>query len=92
MLLKPLFRLPQKMNLRFVKYFKLCLALSIFAIISTVVLLFTVGLNFGIDFKGGTLMQIETPGPADVGSLRPSSRAWGWARSSCKVSGSLTRF
>ena len=70
MLLKPLFRLPQKMNLRFVKYFKLCLALSIFAIISTVVLLFTVGLNFGIDFKGGTLMQIETPGPADVGSLR----------------------
>jgi preprotein translocase SecF subunit len=58
------------MNLRFVKYFKLCLGLSIFAILGTVVLLFTVGLNFGIDFKGGTLMQIETPGPADVASLR----------------------
>jgi preprotein translocase subunit SecF len=70
MLLKPLFRLSQKMNLRFVKYFKLCLGLSIFAILGTVVLLFTVGLNFGIDFKGGTLMQIETPGPADVASLR----------------------
>lgn len=70
MLLKPLFRLPQKMNLRFVKYFKLCLGLSIFAILGTVVLLFTVGLNFGIDFKGGTLMQIQTPGPADVASLR----------------------
>ena len=70
MLLKPLFRLPQKMNLRFVKYFKLCLGLSIFAILGTVVLLFTVGLNFGIDFKGGTLMQIQTPGPADVADLR----------------------
>jgi preprotein translocase SecF subunit len=70
MLLKPLFRLPQKMNLRFVKYFKLCLGLSIFAIVGTAILLPTVGLNFGIDFKGGTLMQIKTQGPADVASLR----------------------
>jgi preprotein translocase SecF subunit len=70
MILKPLFRLPQKMNLRFVKYFKLCLALSIVAIVGTAVLLSTIGLNFGIDFKGGTLMQIETPGAADAGQLR----------------------
>ena len=70
MILKPLFRLPQKMNLRFVKYFKLCLGLSIIAIIGTCILLPTVGLNFSIEFKGGTLMQIQTPGPADLGSLR----------------------
>ncbi len=70
MLLKPLFRLPQKMNLHFVKWFKLCLGLSIVSFIATVALLFTAGLNFGIDFKGGTLMQMETPGPADVASLR----------------------
>jgi preprotein translocase subunit SecF len=70
MILKPLFRLPQKMNLRFVKYFNLCLGLSIFAILGTIVLLSTIGLNFGIDFKGGTLMQIETPAPADVAQLR----------------------
>jgi preprotein translocase subunit SecF len=70
MILKPLFRLPQKMNLRFVKYFNLCLGLSIFAIVGTIALLSTIGLNFGIDFKGGTLMQIETPAPADVAQLR----------------------
>jgi preprotein translocase SecF subunit len=70
MILKPLFRLPQKMNLRFVKYFKLCLALSILAIAGTIVLLPTKGLNFGIDFKGGTLLQIQTPGTADAGKLR----------------------
>lgn len=69
-MLKPLFRLSQKMNLRYVKYFNLCLGLSIFAIVGTVVLLSTVGLNFGIDFKGGTLMQIETPAPANVAELR----------------------
>src|SRR5215469_5535931 len=70
MILKPLFRLPQKMNLRFVKYFKLCLGLSILAIATTIVLLPTVGLNFGIDFKGGTLLQVQTPGPADVAKMR----------------------
>ncbi|HZV20867.1 MAG TPA: protein translocase subunit SecF [Hyphomicrobiales bacterium] len=70
MVLKPLFRLPQKMNLRFVKYFKLCLALSVIAIVGTCVLLPTRGLNFSIDFKGGTLMEVKTPGPADVGALR----------------------
>jgi preprotein translocase subunit SecF len=69
-MLKPLFRLPQKTNLHFVKYFKLCLGLSIAAIIGTCILLPTVGLNFGIDFKGGTLMEIKTEGPADVAALR----------------------
>jgi preprotein translocase SecF subunit len=70
MLLKPLFRLPQKMNFHFVKYFRLCFALSIVAIVGTVVLLFTHGLNFGIDFKGGTLMQVQTPMAVDAPQLR----------------------
>ena len=70
MLLKPLFRLPQKMNFHFVKYFRLCFALSILAIVGTIVLLFTHGLNFGIDFKGGTLMQVQTPAPVDASELR----------------------
>jgi preprotein translocase subunit SecF len=72
MLLKPLFRLPQKMNFHFVKYFKLCFGLSIIAIIGTVALLFTQGLNFGIDFKGGTLMQVQTPTAVDAPELRTS--------------------
>jgi preprotein translocase subunit SecF len=70
MMLKPLFRLPQKMNLHFVKYFKLCLGLSIAAIVGTIFLLSTIGLNFGIDFKGGTLIQIETPAAANAAHLR----------------------
>jgi preprotein translocase SecF subunit len=77
MMLKPLFRLQQKMNLRFVKYFNLCLGLSIIAIVGTCILLPTVGLNFGIDFKGGTLLQIQTPGPAEVGKLRSTLASLG---------------
>jgi preprotein translocase subunit SecF len=70
MLLKPLFRLPQKMNLHFVRWFKLCFGLSLAAFIATVVLLFTHGLNFGIDFKGGTLLQVQTPTAVDAPELR----------------------
>jgi preprotein translocase subunit SecF len=70
MLLKPLFRLPQKMNLHFVRWFKLCFGLSIAALVATVALLFTQGLNFGIDFKGGTLMQVQTPTAVDAPELR----------------------
>ncbi len=77
MLLKPLFRLPQKMNLHFVRWFKLCFGLSLAAFIGTIVLLSTVGLNFGIDFKGGTLMQIQTPGPADAAKIRTTLSSLG---------------
>jgi preprotein translocase SecF subunit len=70
--MKPLFRLPQKTNFKFVKYFWLCLGLSLFAIVGTAVLLATKGLNFGIDFKGGTLIEIETKQPADVSAIRSS--------------------
>jgi preprotein translocase subunit SecF len=77
MMLKPLFRLSQKMNLHFVKYFKICIGLSVAAIVGTVVLLSTAGLNFGIDFKGGTLIQIQTPGEVDAGHLRTTLSALG---------------
>ena len=77
MLLKPLFRLPQKMHFHFVKYFRLCFALSIVAIVGTIILLFTQGLNFGIDFKGGTLMQVQTPAAVDAPQLRTTLHGLG---------------
>lgn len=47
--------------------FPISAALSILAI----TLYFTHGLNFGIDFKGGTLLEIQTKsGPADIAALR----------------------
>ncbi len=47
--------------------FPISAALSILAI----VLYFYHGLNFGIDFKGGTLLEIQTKsGPADIATLR----------------------
>jgi preprotein translocase subunit SecF len=92
MMLKPLFRLSQKMNLHFVKYFKICLGLSIVAIAGTVFLLATTGLNFGIDFKGGTLIQIETPSAVDAGHLRTTLSALGLGEIQLQEFGSNDKF
>src|SRR3954454_4902469 len=49
--------------------FPISAALAIFAI----TLFFTHGLNFGIDFKGGTLMEVRAKsGTADIASMRAS--------------------
>ncbi|HEX2136024.1 MAG TPA: protein translocase subunit SecF, partial [Microvirga sp.] len=44
-----------------------------------VVLFFAVGMNFGIDFKGGTLVELQSKaGPADVASLRERADGLGF--------------
>jgi preprotein translocase subunit SecF len=52
-------------------------AISIaFSLIGVVVLLFR-GVNYSVEFTGGTLIQIETERPADVGALRNALQARG---------------
>src|SRR3974390_3808206 len=38
--------------------------------IAAILLYFFHGLNFGIDFVGGTLMEVQTKGPADLAQMR----------------------
>ncbi len=46
------------------------MGLIVSAILSTasVILFFYPGLNLGIDFSGGMVMEVRTPGPADFGA------------------------
>ncbi len=59
-----------KTNINFVGRRHIFISLSIIAVIATIVLLFTKGLNYGIDFKGGAEVQIHFSEDMDVGSLR----------------------
>tara|TARA_Y100000590_G_scaffold464246_1_gene633224 strand:+ start:685 stop:1590 length:906 start_codon:yes stop_codon:yes gene_type:complete len=50
----------KKYNFNFNKYFKIFNFISIFFIIFSVSLLLFKGLNFGVDFKGGTIIELRT--------------------------------
>ena len=63
--------LPQKTSFHFVAFARLAATLSIIGVIATVVGFFYPGLNLGIDFKGGTVLELNTGAkPVDLGSLR----------------------
>ena len=63
--------LPQKTHFPFVALARLAATLSIIAAIATVVGLFYPGLNLGIEFKGGTVLELNTGvRPVDLGKVR----------------------
>ena len=63
--------LPQKTNFQFVSFARLAATLSILAVIATGIGVFKPGLNLGIDFKGGTVLELNTGAkPVDLGKVR----------------------
>lgn len=74
----PLIRLlPHHTTFRFVRYAPFAAMLSGLAVLASIVSFATVGLNLGIDFKGGTLIEVQTRGPAPLGRLRSALNSLG---------------
>ena len=62
---------PHDLRLPFMRYKDLAIGLSIVAMLISLALFFTMGLNYGVDFKGGSMIELQaTSGKADVGALR----------------------
>lgn len=61
---------PYNLKFDFVKYRFIAIAISLTAIVGSVGLFMTKGLNYGIDFQGGIVMEIRTPNVPDLGDLR----------------------
>lgn len=62
--------IPSVTNIPFMTWRKLALVVSMALVVLSVILAFAPGLNFGIDFRGGTLIEIRTPGSADLSRMR----------------------
>ncbi|GGB54194.1 hypothetical protein GCM10011316_27780 [Roseibium aquae] len=61
---------PDNTHLKFMWLRKVSFPASILLVLASIALFVTVGLNYGIDFKGGTIIELKTDGPADIAQIR----------------------
>lgn len=62
---------PHDLRLPFMRFKGLALGLSVLAMAISLGLILSRGLNYGVDFKGGSMIEMQsTTGPADIGALR----------------------
>ena len=66
---------PKETNWDFFRYWKMTFGASAAAMVASVLLFLLVGLNFGIDFRGGTTIRTDSELAVDVGAYRDALSA-----------------
>lgn len=90
MALFPFRLIPITPRIDFLSKRRLAFACSVLLILASVVLVGVKGLNFGIDFSGGILIEVRTEQPADIGALRQTLGGLGLGEVSLQEFGSPT--
>ena len=69
---KPFHLVPANTRIDFMRFHRPAFILSVIMVIGSLVLIFTKGLNYGIDFAGGVLMEVQSKQEqvVDLGALR----------------------
>lgn len=62
-------------NIDYVGKFKVAGLLSLLLVVGTIVLFFTKGLNYGVDFRGGVEIQVKFNKKVELGDLRSTLQA-----------------
>ena len=84
---KPIRFIPEYAGIHFMKAARYGFVGSAILIFFTIIIYFAIGINLGIDFRGGTLIEIRTAAPADLRYFaRSSARSSSAAASSCRNS------
>jgi preprotein translocase subunit SecF len=62
--------IPVGISLQFIPKRKMFFIASAMIILTSAFLFFSKSLNYGIDFKGGIMIEVKTQGPANIGAMR----------------------
>lgn len=62
--------IPSDTNIHFMKLRRVGVAAAVLVSIASIILFFVPGLNYGIDFRGGIVLEVRTEGPADFAGMR----------------------
>ena len=68
---------PDDTKFDFTRFRRISFPISALLSIVAITLFFTHGLNFGIDFKGGTLLEVQAKsGAVDIAPMRSTGACW----------------
>ncbi len=83
---------PDDTHFGFLQRRRICIGISLLGVIASVALLFVQGLNFGIDFRGGSSIEIRTPQVVPIGEIRDVAGGLGLGEVIVQEFGSPTDF
>ena len=75
-------------NFHFMKWHKKAIYFSMFLILISIISIFTKGLNYGVDFKGGTIIEIGFNNKAPIEDIREFLKENQYEKSSAQFFGS----